>query len=239
MPPTLGSTKRDSYYGNTRRHITPMREAVINLSDAELEELGFSTLVPHIREAGIRDVQMLEDDGFTCTPQVEVEDRLDGSLLDELECVDHWDLVAEKTDTYLYLLELTAVGLPEDITNDYEELIGTCTPNVNERGLLLSFVGSQEAIRDILRHFEAAGTTPDLCKLTEYEGDETMYDLLTDRQLEVIRTAYEMGFYEIPREASTEDIATELDLDAATISEHLQRAERNLLRSATPGVTQA
>ena len=213
----------------------PIREAVIDLSDTELKELGFGTLVPHLREAGVRDVQMLEDEGYTCVPQVEVEKRLDGELLDALECVDDWELVAEKANTYLYLLELTAVGLPEDITEDYEELIGTCTPNVSERGLLLSFVGSQKAIRDILRHFEAAGTTPDLCKLTEYEGDESTVDSLTARQYEVIRTAYDMGFYEIPRKASTEDIAAELDLDAATVSEHLQRAERNLLARQLPG----
>ena len=206
-----------------------MREAVINLSDPELEELGFGTLVPHIRQAGIRNVQMLEDDGYTCIPQVEVEERLDESLLDELACIDRWELVAEKEDTYLYLLELTAVGLPEDIAADYEELIGTCTANVNDRGLLLSFVGSQEAIRDVLRHFEAAGTTPNLCKLAEYNGDDTAVKSLTERQLEVIQTAYDVGFYEIPREASTKDVAAELGLNAATVSEHLQRAERNIL----------
>ena len=211
-----------------------MREAIIDLSDAELEELGFGALVPHVRNAGVRDVRMFEDEGVTCVPQVEVEERLDEELLDELECIDRWELVAEKAETYLYLLELTAVGLPEDISDDYEQVLGTCTPNVSERGLLLSFVGSQEAIRGILRHFEAAGATPDLCKLTEYEGDETTIDSLTDRQFEVIQTAYNMGFYEIPREASTEDVAAELGLDAATVSEHLQRAERNLLAQQLP-----
>lgn len=211
-----------------------MREAVINLSDEKLEELGFGTLVPHIRAAGVRDVQMLEDEGVTCVPQVEVEEPLDASILDELTCVDHWELVAERANTYLYLLELTAVGLPDDITEDYEKLIGTCTPNVSDHGLLLSFVGSQETIRDILRHFETAGATPDLCKLTEYEGNETTFDSLTERQLEVIRTAYNIGFYEIPREASTKDIAAKLDLDPATVSEHLQRAERNLLAQQLP-----
>lgn len=39
-----------------------------------------------------------------------------------------------------------------------------------------------------------------------------------------------MGFYEVPKEASADDIAAELNLDPSTVNEHLQRAERNFLR---------
>lgn len=206
-----------------------MREAIITLSDSELEAVGFGGLVSLVRDAGVREIQMLEDEGYTCVPQVEVEERLDEDALETFECVDRWELVTEKSNTYVYLFELTAMGLPPEIDDDFDELIGTCSPTVSDRGMLLSFVGSQEAIRNVLRHYEDAGTAPALRKLAEYEGDRNSLDALTDRQFEVIQTAYEMGFYEIPRDASTEDIAAALDLNTATVSEHLQRAERNLL----------
>lgn len=45
----------------------------------------------------------------------------------------------------------------------------------------------------------------------------------------MLRTAYEMGFYEVPKAASVDDVAAELGLEGATVSEHLQRAERNLI----------
>lgn len=207
-----------------------MREAIVSLSDAELEAIGFGELVSHCREAGLRDIEMLEDDGYSCIPQVEVESPLDTHLLEELECVDQWELVTEKDNTYLYLLELTATELPETITDDHNELIGNCEPSLSEHSVILSLLGPQEAIRNVLRNFEAAGVTPDLCKLSKYTGDDTTLDALTNRQLEAIETAYNMGFYEVPRTASTEDVAAELGIDAATLSEHLQRAERNLLR---------
>jgi len=38
-----------------------------------------------------------------------------------------------------------------------------------------------------------------------------------------------MGYYEVPKQVSSEEIAAELDLDPSTVAEHLQRAERNLL----------
>lgn len=211
-----------------------MRKAIVTLSDAELEAVGFDGLVSLLREAGLRDVELLEDHGYTCIPQIEVNEQLEPAELERLECVDRWELVAEKDGVYRYLLELTATGLPESTTDDHDALIGSCETTVTDRGVLISLVGSQEAIRDMLRNYEAAGATPDLCKLTEYEGEEDTLDVLTDRQFEVIETAYEMGFYEIPREASTEDIAGELDIDAATVSEHLQRAERNLLTQQLP-----
>jgi predicted DNA binding protein len=52
---------------------------------------------------------------------------------------------------------------------------------------------------------------------------------LTARQREVIQTAFDLGYYEVPRAASTETVADELGLDSSTVAEHLQRAERNLL----------
>ncbi|MFB6102347.1 MAG: helix-turn-helix domain-containing protein [Haloplanus sp.] len=52
---------------------------------------------------------------------------------------------------------------------------------------------------------------------------------LTSRQLEVLETAYEMGYFERPRRANATEIASVLDITPATFSEHLAAAERKLL----------
>lgn len=51
---------------------------------------------------------------------------------------------------------------------------------------------------------------------------------LTDRQLEVVRTAHEMGFFDQPRAANATDVADALDLSPSTVSEHLQAAQSKL-----------
>ncbi|WP_339102446.1 helix-turn-helix domain-containing protein [Haloterrigena salinisoli] len=211
-----------------------MREAIVTLSDAALEAMGFEGLVALLREAGIRDIEMLEDHGTTCVPQIDVANRLDPEGLEALECVDDWELLAETGTGYRYLLELSAAELPADATEDHDALLGNCETSVTDRGVLISLVGSQAAIREMLRNYEAAGAVPDLCKLAEYDGEANPLESLTDRQREVIETAYEMGFYEVPRRASTAEIAGELGLEDATVSEHLQRAERNLLTTQLP-----
>lgn len=206
-----------------------MREAIISLSDEKLETIGFGDLVSLCRRAGLREVELLEDEGIRSVPQIEVKHRLDEDRLDSIDCVDNWELVSETRDSYLYILEIEALEMPESMAQDHDELVGMCDPTVSDRGLLLSLVGSQETIRKVIRNFEQAGAAPGLEKLGEYESGKRTLDPLTERQYEVLQTAYEMGFYDVPKEASISDVAAEIGLEGATVSEHLQRAERNLL----------
>ena len=54
-------------------------------------------------------------------------------------------------------------------------------------------------------------------------------DELTTRQREVLETAYEMGYFEYPRDATAEAVAAELDVATPTFTEHLAAAQRKLL----------
>lgn len=51
---------------------------------------------------------------------------------------------------------------------------------------------------------------------------------LTDRQLEVLNTAYLNGYFEWPRERSGEEVASQLDITQPTFNNHLRVAERKL-----------
>lgn len=55
------------------------------------------------------------------------------------------------------------------------------------------------------------------------------FDDLTDRQKEVLLTAYEQGYYDTPREATYEDIADELDCSASSVGQILRRTESALV----------
>lgn len=51
---------------------------------------------------------------------------------------------------------------------------------------------------------------------------------LTDRQLEVLRAAYEAGYFDRPRRANATDVADTLGISRATFSEHLSIVFRKL-----------
>ncbi|NHN40473.1 helix-turn-helix domain-containing protein [Halorubellus sp. JP-L1] len=55
---------------------------------------------------------------------------------------------------------------------------------------------------------------------------------LSTRQRRAVEIALELGYYEVPREATHEDVAAALDCAPSTAAEHLRKAESTLLRSA-------
>lgn len=52
---------------------------------------------------------------------------------------------------------------------------------------------------------------------------------LTDRQREVLETAYEMGYFERPKESNATEVADRLGIAQSTLTEHLMTAQRKLL----------
>ena len=58
---------------------------------------------------------------------------------------------------------------------------------------------------------------------------EVLITKLADEQLAVLETAYSMGYFDVPRRASAQDVADELGIAQSTLSERLRTAERNLL----------
>ena len=52
---------------------------------------------------------------------------------------------------------------------------------------------------------------------------------LTEKQREVIMTAYKMGYYDIPRKITSEELAERLGLVGSTVVEHLRKAEQRLM----------
>lgn len=59
--------------------------------------------------------------------------------------------------------------------------------------------------------------------------DESVAELFTDRQREILHGAYEAGYFEWPRDVNGEDLAAAYDVSPATFHEHLRTAERKLV----------
>lgn len=89
-----------------------------------------------------------------------------------------------------------------------------------------------DEIQDVLGSFDLQSVNK-----TERTGEpldsgrlsEVLITKLTDEQLVVLETAYNMGYFDIPREISANEIADELGIAQSTFSERLRVAERNLL----------
>ncbi|ELZ79436.1 Bacterio-opsin activator HTH domain-containing protein [Haloferax larsenii JCM 13917] len=93
----------------------------------------------------------------------------------------------------------------------------------------MTIVGDGSDIRDLL---ETMPTDVDVTvnEIGTYDRrGGTLAGTLTDRQLAAASTALELGYYEVPREATLADVAAELECAESTTSELLRRAERDVL----------
>ena len=204
-----------------------MREADVHIGDSEFESVGLGEFVSLCRDAGVKDFVELACHGSGGVELVIVETPLDEQRLGTLDYVSRWERITESEDSITYLVAFEVPDLSDRLAAYAEELV--FDPSLTEHGVELSLAGSHDAICGTLAEYEQAGMDVTLRKLSEYSGRRTLLDAVTDRQREVLQTAHEMGYYEVPRQVSTTDIAEALAVDPSTVAEHLQRAERNLM----------
>ncbi|WP_101294537.1 helix-turn-helix domain-containing protein [Halegenticoccus soli] len=96
-------------------------------------------------------------------------------------------------------------------------------------GLRTTLIGSHETLR---RAVEGIPDSVDVSieQVGQYHSDSRyVRSKLTDRQLEVVETALEMGYYEIPRRTTHQEIARRLGCAPSTVNEHLRKVESRVL----------
>lgn len=86
----------------------------------------------------------------------------------------------------------------------------------------------REDLRSMVEDFREIGTVT-LGKLTQADGPTVR---LTDRQHEVLEEALDRGYFEWPREITSEELAEELGFTRPTLHEHLRKAQSKLLSDA-------
>ena len=208
-----------------------MREAEVSIADTDIREMGIEELFSLTQEAGLLDLEELACRGKGAVIQVELRTRPREGALDELEYVDEWNHVAQREGAHVYVISFTAPNLPQSLESTAENLLGTCDPEIDERGATMSLVGPHEVISGQLAEYEAAGISPDLQRIGGYDGPEDPLDELTDRQLTALQRAYFGDFFEWPRPTSGDDLAESMGIARSTYHQHLRAAERKLVKA--------
>lgn len=92
-----------------------------------------------------------------------------------------------------------------------------------------SFVSDDERLRKMVAAMRLVGIVKEV-HMSEFAlPNEGVLTVLTERQREVISTAKRLGYYEVPRRASSKDVAKELGISKATVVEHIRKAEQRLI----------
>jgi len=101
----------------------------------------------------------------------------------------------------------------------------------DENGLTLLLRGTVEGVRGFLAGVRLSFRDPDTLS-TMTNGVLDTKEVLTDRQLDIVRSAVMHGYYSKPREINLRQLADVLDMARSTLGEHLHRAESTMMKWA-------
>lgn len=183
-------------------------------ASVELERLipSEDVIIPYFWVRGV-DVENVED-AFIEHPgvkQIELVDSVENEYLLRVEwSPEHDDVLSVLVETDIPLIEAT--GTEEqwtfDIRGDSRSDIATFHSRCREVGIPV--------------------TLTELHELTPVET--ATEEALTPKQQEALLLAYDLGYFESPREATMEEIGEELGISQQAVSSRLRRGLRHILK---------
>lgn len=157
---------------------------------------------------------------------VAVESALeDDSSVHELRTLDRTDSIAYYNVRWAEPVQ----ALIDQIVNRHG-IVHEASATHGIWSLTLQFV-NQDALEGFQTFFSDRGDEFELQRL--YDGTaprERAYDL-TASQREALVRALELGYFEVPRASTIEELAADLDLSTNAVSQRLRRGTRNLTRN--------
>lgn len=120
---------------------------------------------------------------------------------------------------------------PGDVVDLVTDAEGVVLDAVGEAGTWLLTVRfpTREDLGAFYRACDENETPVELRNVTEPEPPDGVPACLTDAQCRALTTAFEMGYFEVPRRATLADLATELGVSDSAVSQRLRRGVGALL----------
>jgi HTH DNA binding domain len=169
----------------------------------------------------------LKDKGMT------VIDLLDKGLITNIET-----LYTEKDGSVVVFIEGKSCVPQPPKDMELPKMLMTHPPDfLDVDRMKVEFVGKEDEISKFLQYTSKLSSNSfKILGLTSIDTrGESLLSKLTSRQRQILLTGYALGYYDVPRKISSDDLSRHLNVDKSTIVEHLRKAERKLIGSIIAG----
>lgn len=147
-----------------------------------------------------------------------------------------YDIADTEDNLYLYVrFEPTpAVSDLFTLPQEHEILVDTPIEYGEGGAIRVTLVGEQSELQSLLNATpDAVGV--DVEHISEYKPKEDrLFSKLTPEQQEVLVTAVSEGYFKIPRQTTTSELADHLGISPSAVSKRLRRVESNILPDVVP-----
>ena len=189
---------------------------------------------PSVTRVSIMHFDLLGDGTGVLLYRLEGEpDELVAAVDEHPDVIAHDELEADGDQFHLYLHVGPGepVGSVMQLAQKYALMIDTPIEFTGRGSVRMTVIGDHDMVKRAIEELPSE-VQVSVDQVGAYTPDRRdMLSMLTDRQLEVFQKAVELGYYEIPRRTTHEDIAEDLGCAPSTVDEHLRKAESRVLRA--------
>ena len=186
---------------------------------------------PSLTRESILHISRLNDGTAVLLTQIRGEEGALDSVLASSEEVLSYDVYPQQDglQAYIHTEPTAAAASLLELEQEYEFVLDMPIEYGPDGGLKVAVIGREETVRRAIEDIPE-GIRVELEQLSDYDPElRELSSLLTDRQQELLDTATDLGYYEVPRQATHRDIADELELSTTTVGEHLRKIEARML----------
>ena len=102
---------------------------------------------------------------------------------------------------------------------------------VEDDKIKFSFLGNEAQVKEFMEGIDSLGIHYRVILLADADFSPiSPLNQLTEKQRDTLIAAYKLGYYDIPRKISSEELAKKLGLANSTVVEHLRKAEHRLIQ---------
>lgn len=191
---------------------------------------------PDITRELLHNVNLLDDGTIVTLYQFSGDRAALESILDDSEMVYKYQLSGSQDTIHGYVhveAHGRLVGLMS-MLREFAFIFDTPLEFTRLGGLRVTMIGDvksfQAAVPDV-----PDGIRLKLLKTGTYEPNtDRLFSQLTDRQQEILQTAVDMGYYNVPRKVTHEDIGEALGCTGGTVGGHLRKIEAKIHSQIVP-----
>ena len=164
--------------------------------------------------------------------RMNVKDLIDKGILTNIET-----LYKEKDGSEVVFIEgkFRILQLPKDAR--LPKLLVARPPDfLDVDRMKVELLGRERDVKKILQNASRWSNTYKILGLTSIDKkEEPLLSKLSSKQRQALLTAFALGYYDVPRKISSEELSRHLNADKSTIVEHLRKAEKKLIDGIIAG----
>jgi hypothetical protein len=147
-------------------------------------------------------------------------------------------LYKEKDESVIVFMEgRSCVPKPPKDIKQPKMLMARPPDFLNVDRMKVEMIGKESEIKKLLHYMNKRGDNSfKILGLTSIDTkEESLLSKLSIKQRQALLTAFALGYYDVPRKISSDDLSRHLNVDKSTIVEHLRKAERKLIDGIIAG----